>query len=80
MSNNVFIKHIVANMDGSMVQRCLICGEIISDYRNAMWPSGQSPPSGWGSGPVYILAGNPTTYMSESAISEKDLQESINCK
>lgn len=53
-------KHIVADMDNSMIQRCIICGEIISDYTNAMWPSGQSPPKGFGAGEVYISKGFPT--------------------
>lgn len=80
MNNSVFTRHIVADMDASMVQRCLICGEIISDYRNAMWPNGQDPPKGWGSGPVYVLGGNPTTYMSEAAMAETSMLESENCK
>ena len=74
-------KHIVAEMDGSMIQRCLICGEVISDYRNAMWPNGQSAPKGWESGPVYVSnTKNPQIFKTESAMSQEDFEMVKNCK
>ena len=32
------------------VQRCLRCGELISDYRDTMVPEGDPPPRGWAIG------------------------------
>lgn len=32
------------------VQRCARCGEVLSDYRNAMVPEGDPPPCGWAVG------------------------------
>ena len=45
-------------MDESMVQRCLICGIIISDYRNTMSRAG-TPPAGYAAGEVFFSEGNP---------------------
>ena len=56
----MYIKHTVIEMDESMVQYFVICGEIISDYRNAMWPSGQPAPKGYSSGEIFVQKGNPT--------------------
>ncbi len=56
----MYIRHIVTEMDESMVQKCVLCGETISDYRNAMWPLEQGPPKGFGTGPVYVKKGTPT--------------------
>lgn len=49
-----YIKHTVGEMDEDMVQRCVICGEIISDYRNAMVPAGQKLPKGFEPGIIYV--------------------------
>ena len=57
-----YIRHQVVEMDESMVQRCVLCGEVISDYTNCMYPIEQGPPVGWGAGSVYILPGNPTLF------------------
>jgi hypothetical protein len=69
-----FTKHVVGKMDG-MIQRCIICGEIISDYTNAMWPDDQSPPKGFAAGEIYIRYGQPLIITSQ--ISEED--EVVNC-
>lgn len=49
-----FTKHIVADMDASMVQRCLICGTVINDYRNLVQASGSPVPKEYAAGEVFI--------------------------
>jgi hypothetical protein len=71
-----FTRHIVAEMDESMVQRCLICGIIISDYRNTMSPAGTPPPVGYAAGEVFVSEGNPRI----SGISLIEGTEYENCK
>lgn len=34
----------------NLVQRCTRCGDVLSDYRNTMYPEGDPPPSGWAVG------------------------------
>lgn len=58
------IKHIVIDMDESMVQRCIICGEVISDYTNTMKPKGDPMPKGFPSGDVYVIKGKGFTTSS----------------
>lgn len=41
-----FVKHFVDDMDYSGVQCCIICGEIICDYRNALVERGHKL-TGW---------------------------------
>lgn len=62
MADRIYTKHYVIDMDESMVQNCIYCGEIISDYRNAMIPRGQLIPKGFPTGDVFVLKGNPTIY------------------
>lgn len=48
-----YIKHISGEMtDG--VQKCVVCGHILSDYRGTMVPAGTPPLRGWNPGPVYV--------------------------
>lgn len=62
---NDFIKHVVIDMDDSRVQRCVICGEVICDYRNSMSCDG-SISKGFGSGSVYISKSkNPTVFKTD---------------
>jgi hypothetical protein len=57
------IRHVVTEMDDEMIQRCVICGEIICDYsRGVMYPATQEPPKGWAAGDLYIQGKNPTVY------------------
>jgi hypothetical protein len=45
----------------NLVQRCARCGEVLRDYRNAMYPEGQPPPSGFAAGAnIEVVRGNPT--------------------
>ncbi|MES2134495.1 MAG: hypothetical protein V4506_19265 [Bacteroidota bacterium] len=44
------------------VQRCIICGEIIIDYRNVMYPKDQGPPTAWQTGPMFV------TYTKEGIV------------
>lgn len=46
-----------------MAQFCTRCGVLISDYRNAAWPSDSGPPMGFSAGPVTIGTGNPRVSM-----------------
>lgn len=63
---NQYIRHVVSEMDDSMIQRCIICGEVICDYTNAMWSSGQDAPKGFGEGNLYISkTGNPTVFRTD---------------
>ena len=62
------VKHLVGNLvDG--IQRCIICGEIINDYTDVMYPAGQPAPKGFPAGPVYVSGTNPKIYTS---IEEED--------
>lgn len=47
-----YIRHIVSELDETGVQRCIICGEIINDYRNLMWIKEDGPPKGFAPGVV----------------------------
>lgn len=55
-----FVSHRVVEMDESMVQRCIYCGQMISDYSSSLWPSDQPPPKGFDAGEVYVAKGFPT--------------------
>jgi hypothetical protein len=60
-----FIKHIAGPYEGHM-QFCLICGEVICDYRRAMYPADCPPPTGFAEGVLYIQGKNPTSFFSGS--------------
>lgn len=57
-------KHVVGELIGG-IQRCLICGYIISDYRNAIYPEGTPKPTGFPSGAVYVWDINPIVMTTE---------------
>ncbi len=59
--------HIVAEMDETLIQRCVICGEIIADYRNVLYIKDDGPPTGWSAGRVYVLEGNPKIFKTDLA-------------
>lgn len=54
-----YIKHHVADMNSSMVQKCIVCGAIISDYRNVMCIEGNQIVVGFPAGDIYVSSGNP---------------------
>lgn len=54
-----YIKHQVEDMDESMIQKCTVCGAMISDYRNVMCAEGDRVVNGFGAGEVYVSKGNP---------------------
>ncbi len=56
-----FIRHIVGPYEGQM-QFCLICGEVICDYRGAVYPADCPPPSGFAEGELYVQGINPTSF------------------
>lgn len=70
------IKHIVTDMDESMIQNCIICGYEIVNYQGAMWPNTQKPPKGFAAGEVYVTGKNPTCFYTSLAEDE----EYQNCK
>jgi len=54
-----FTKHVVKAMGKALIQRCEICGEIISDYRFVSYPKSFDPPKGFPEGNVFITLGEP---------------------
>ncbi len=73
-----FVKHIAGPME-NMVQRCVICGYVISDYRNAMWPMEQGPPQGFNPGEVYISKNtNPTQLLTAVDESKHQVEDCNN--
>lgn len=62
-----YTKHIAGKFENWM-QHCIICGEVISDYRNSMMPVGSPPPAGFPEGDVYIShSKNPQMFSREIA-------------
>lgn len=59
IKNIQYYRHTVLTMGPDLVQKCIICGEIISDYRNTMSPAGTPPARGFAAGIVYVSDGNP---------------------
>jgi len=61
-----YTRHIAGEMDG-LVQRCVLCGQIICDYRGAMvYPPSAEPPKGWEPGEIFIsVKTNPTHIVSQ---------------
>ena len=54
----------VAGLLVAMMQRCIRCGEVLSDYRNSMIPKGDPVPVGWTPGvAVEIVRGFPMQYL-----------------
>lgn len=64
-------KHRVKEMQGG-VQKCIDCGKIITDYRNAVVPSGQGALQGFPEGNVYMSTGNPRMSCSDAGLSPED--------
>ena len=60
--------HIAGSMAG-LVQRCALCGEVLSDYRNSMIPEGDQPPRGWAIGAHVEIEGiNPrSSFVTDDA-------------
>ncbi len=57
----MYIEHKVVDMDSSNVQRCVVCGEIICDYRNSAGPASYNIlRGGFPAGFVYVKQGNPS--------------------
>ena len=57
-----YTKHIAGEMaDG--VQRCVICGFVIADYRHTMVEEGSPPLRGWQEGEVFVSdSSNPKVF------------------
>lgn len=72
-----YTKHVVGEMV-ELVQRCLICGEVISDYRNAWYPAGQDAPTGWAPGELFVSSGNPIMFA--TSISDEEMQVAVDCQ
>lgn len=76
-----YIKHILGEFDEEgKIQRCIICGEIIHDYRGAMYAPEEDgsiiESKGWAEGDFYMSTGNPS-YMTSR---EPDTANIILCK
>ncbi len=68
-----YISHICgALIDG--VQRCVLCGEIISDYRGAMVEAGSGPLKGFEEGKTICISElkNPQIFTSTEYMGEND--------
>lgn len=63
-------QHVIGEPDlEQQVQRCVLCGLIIIDHRDIMYPTSQGPPPWWTEGPIYVkggtmMLGNPENYTS----------------
>lgn len=68
----VFTVHTVTDMDESMIQHCVICGDVISDYSNAMWPIDTDRPKGFPAGFVYISNTQPKILTRQLGSGEAD--------
>jgi hypothetical protein len=53
MSKQPYIRHISGVLLNN-VQRCVVCGLILTDHRNVRYLAGGKEPSGWSAGPVYV--------------------------
>lgn len=60
---SLYTEHIVNEMDESMVQRCVLCGEVIEDYNGCSWPANQDPPTGWPAGSVFVMKNGGVTHL-----------------
>lgn len=71
-----FVLHVVTALDEEMIQRCVLCGEVISDYSNSVWPKDQIAPQGYAPGVVYVSEGSfpkiITKYLPEENIMHTD--------
>lgn len=73
----IYTRHILEKMNNG-VQRCIICGEIIIDERNAMYhPPRTEPSKGWGEGELYISKSKNPTILTKMVL-EPDTIE--NCQ
>jgi hypothetical protein len=74
----LYTEHIVIDMDDSMVQRCILCGETIADYREVSWHKGMGQPKGWAAGSVFVSPRyqQPIIYKNEI----NDNETSTRCK
>lgn len=54
-----YTRHIVADMDESMIQCCIICGKVINDYRNVMVSPPTTKLQGYAAGEIYQSGYNP---------------------
>lgn len=74
-----YVRHQIGEMV-DLVQRCVICGHIVQDLRNAMY-CGDGKPGGYEPGAILISEGkNPTITMNEKYITNYDELEIENCK
>lgn len=72
----MYVEHYVMKMDGSLVQRCVVCGSVISNYTRTMQPVDTPPPRGFDEGSVYVRKGKPTI---STTLKPKD-EEIVMCK
>jgi hypothetical protein len=61
------IEH-VAGPYVDLLQHCTRCGSVLSDYRNAAWPSGTPAPRGWEEGARVYVTGWSSSVISEGPV------------
>jgi len=72
----IYKQHYVTEMDETMIQRCVFCGEIITDYRNASYPLEQGKPKGFSEGFVFISnTKNPQIFKTVTTLYTSDPTE-----
>jgi len=54
------VEHVMGPLLESMIQECARCGEVLTDYCNAAWPSGQDVPRGLTPGQRFVKSDHPS--------------------
>ena len=72
-----YVKHLVADMNESGVQYCLLCGAEVYNINGVYYPKDSPPPKGYPQGEVYISQNiNPTISITSYPANDNV----INCK
>jgi len=88
MGHRGYIRHKLNDMpEGELVQKCVVCGEIINDYHgdeNIIWFSDNEkhPPKGMSAGYVFVsVEKNPSTIIHEllAQLGAKMPEDFIDC-
>lgn len=66
MAELPYTRHVAGELVNNM-QHCVVCGMVLTDYRNAAYFGDGPPPKGWAPGEVYVR-GN--FYMSTPPLDE----------
>jgi len=58
-----FIQHCISEMDNNGMQRCIVCGEILTYYSGIMAPVGSQALRGFDPGVIYVSLGQQPRIM-----------------